>query len=188
ASREQKEMNEQQQMSELKTGNQNRAFVSRRRQNSAVMLYKAENKPWNEASVAPYLSRVNTGALRKTLPFLDVHTERLENDSDREQQKSLQQEERAALQNSTKAGRLQTIRAERVALSQEQNSLGSLIVRKQQKTLWFFRRVNLVFDLQKASIFEYYRNIAAGRVLEAENAALPPTDDVNTKKNGNKKP
>ena len=59
ASREQRKMNERERMKTLKTGTQNIAYSARRRAGSTVLVYKAENKPWSEASVAPYLGRVN---------------------------------------------------------------------------------------------------------------------------------
>ncbi|MEG2204847.1 MAG: hypothetical protein RRY21_06780, partial [Oscillospiraceae bacterium] len=170
ASREQREMSERDQMRELKTGNQNRAFVARRRQNSSVVLFKAENKPWGEGSVAPYLGRVNTGALRKTLPFLEVREQQTQRMQAAQQQQALQQDEHKAQQRPRDFRELRDIRAQRVALSREQDQLGALIVRKQQRSLWFFRRINLVFDLQKQKMFAHYRNRMAERRLEAENA------------------
>ncbi|MEG2037723.1 MAG: hypothetical protein RRZ93_07005, partial [Ruthenibacterium sp.] len=92
ASREQHELSEQQQMGEIKTGNQNRAFVARRRQDSAVVLFKAENKPWSELSLSPYLNRVHTGALHKALPFLGAWEQLHARNEAAQQQRTLQQQ------------------------------------------------------------------------------------------------
>ncbi|MEG0338322.1 MAG: hypothetical protein RR573_00225 [Oscillospiraceae bacterium] len=182
-SAEQRIMNESEQMSEIKTGNQNKAFVSRRRQNSAVLLYKAENKPWSEQSVAPYLNRVNTGALRKTLPFLNIKESKLEQSDARIEQKRLQNDEQNLECKQSDAAKLRIVRAKRVELSCRQNEINSLIMRKERLAQWFFRRVNLVFDLQKQKMFEYYRGKKAGFVQEAENAAaIVPNDNKEKKK------
>lgn len=71
-------MNDRQRMSQLKTGNQNRAFSAGGGPNSSVLLYKAENKPWSEQSIRPYLQRQSLEALQKTMPFLNAAQERTE--------------------------------------------------------------------------------------------------------------
>ncbi|MEG0304754.1 MAG: hypothetical protein RR576_06165 [Oscillospiraceae bacterium] len=183
AGEEQHVMNESRQMGERKTGNPNKAFVSRRRQDSAVVLYKAENKPWNEQSVAPHLHNTNTGALRKTLPFLSAHEDKQEQSEENENQKALQSEEHALQYKRSDAEELRIVRARRVALSHEQNDINSLIMRKESREQWFFHRVNLVFDLQKHKMFEYYRDKKASFVQQAENAApITPKDDKDKKK------
>ncbi|GKH50551.1 hypothetical protein CE91St46_16620 [Eubacteriales bacterium] len=178
ASREQHEINDRAKMSEMKIGNQNRAYVSRRRKNSAMLLYKAENKPWSESSVAPYLTRANTGALRKVLPFLGVDTELAERGQLLLRARSLMEQSRQAFL----TGRTQdqrAIRARQLSLLREQEQVGSLIWRKQQQTRLFFRKANMVFDLQKAAMFQYYRGQAdSGRRQEESVPVEPPQDEV----------
>lgn len=171
ASRDQRQFNERQGMSQLKTEGENRAFSSRRRQGSAVLLYKAENKPWSERSVKPYLRRFSMEALAKTLPFVGVEPELVERrrlmSDDRELSTQEQQEKDAS--------KLAQVRAKRVELSSDLNRLSSLIWRKQSGSRLFFRRINLVFDLQKAKMFEYYRN-RMEPVLESENLTAEPAE------------
>lgn len=155
---EQRAMTDRQRMAQLKTGNQNRAFTAKRRANSAVLLYKAENRPWNESSLQPYLRRSNMEALEKTLPFLGAAQQQKKRLEALQTDLQLGERERQALQ-AGNAGEAALVRAERRALSEQLNVLGSLIWRKQSQTRLFFRRLNLAFDLQKQKMFEYYRNL-----------------------------
>lgn len=165
ASQEQRKMNDRQRMGQLKTGNQNRAFSARRRANSSVLLYKAENKPWTEQSVRPYLLRQNLEALRKTMPFLNSREEIFERQKALARDRELSAGERPAA-----PGERAEIRAERRELSRELDFLGALVWRKQAQSRLFFRKINIAFDLQKQKMFEYYRGRIAARRLEAENA------------------
>ena len=178
-SREQRGMQDQRRVKEQKTGNQNQAYLSKRREDSAVLLYKAENKPWSEASIAPYLSRVNTGALRKTLPFLHSARWIQQGERMRRQDRLLQEQERELFAQH-KDEELRQVRDRRVDLASQIQETSSLVWRSQQQSRWFFRRINLVFDLQKAKMFEYYRNQMRERQQEAENVALPQQEDEET--------
>lgn len=171
----QHEMNETQQMRALKTGNQNLAYSARRRRNSAVLLYKAENKPWSEQSLAPYLRRVNLETLGKTLPFLD----RSEADalaSARAEQRELSQSERENLLRKDSAGTA-AVRLRRRQLSYQQNALAAVLARKYAQSQLFFRKINIAFDLQKAKMFEYYRR-------ERERRAQTAPEMTGTEENG----
>lgn len=174
ASQEQRAMNDRQRMSQLKTGNQNRAFSSRRRADSTVLIYKAENKPWAERSIRPYLMRQNMEALQKTMPFLNARAERAERAQALERDKSLSAMEQ-------KGGNRAAVRAQRLALSRELDTLGSLAWRKQAQARLFFRKMNIAVDLQKQKMFEYYRGKAASGQLEAENVPVLPAEQDDQK-------
>jgi len=164
-------------MKTQKRGNQNLAYGSRRRENSATLLYKVENKPWSEASVAPYYRRVNLETLRKTMPFLDRG----------EQQQELQQNAAAAraLQGQLRTDYLTpqaaVLRAGQMELLREREEIGAVRRRKQQQSLLFFRKINMAFDLQKAKMFDYYREERRRRALTVE--LVPPAgEDAKEKK------
>lgn len=177
ASREQRGMNDRQRMSQRKTGNQNRAFSARRRANSSVLLYKAENKPWTEQSIRPYLLRQNLEALRKTMPFLNAREEIFQRQKLLEQDRALSRREQTVLP----AERAQ-VRAQRLELSRELDLVGALAQRKQAGSLIFFRKINMAFDLQKQKMFSYYRGRAAARRLEAENLPVAPPEQDEEKR------
>ncbi len=178
ASREQRQLSQQQSMSQLKTEGENRAFTARRRRNSAVLLFKAENKPWSERSVRPYLMRANMEALGKTLPFVNAEQEQQERRSMLWRDRALSRQE----QQEQDAVKLEGVRAQRLELLAQLNLMGSLIWRKQAASRLFFRRINLVFDLQKARMFEYYRNRMAAPPPEADNLTAQPPEPKEDKK------
>lgn len=155
ASAYQRSMNEAQQMRTLKSGTQNLAYSARRQRNSAVLVYKAENKPWSEQSLAPYLRRINLETLRKTMPFLD-RSEQQELLQSRLERKKLEQQVRQSLLEKRAAETAQ-LRMQQKELSHRQDALTALLMRKQTQSQLFFRKINLAFDLQKAKMFEYYR-------------------------------
>lgn len=173
ASRDQRRMNDLQRMGQVKTGTQNRAYTSRRRTNSAVLIYKAENKPWSENSIKPYLMRTNMEALRKTLPFLDSAQE-----LDRRAQLMRADRELSAREMAEVNGPGQAaVRDRRRELYDELNELESILWRKQALSRRFFRRLNIAFDLQKQKMFEYYRQRIARRTAEAETAAAAQPEE-----------
>lgn len=179
----QRTMVEADRMRELKGQNQNVAFASRRRKQSATLLYKMENKPWTEESVAPYTGRADMEALRKTMPFLNRREERSRREELRREKKRLELEIREALKKD--AGKAAALRAKENRLWREQNEVNAILTRKQAQSLLFFRKVNMAFDLQKAKMFEYYRKERARRTVEAVNAPAD-TDQSGTgdQKNG----
>lgn len=172
-------------MRALKTGTQNLAYSARRWQGSAVLLYKAENKPWSEQSIAPYLSRVNLETLRRTMPFLD-RSEAQERAENREEKKRLEREIRQSLLQRDNA-RTAVLRRQELELSRRQDVLGALLTRKQSQSLLFFRKINLAFDLQKAKMFEYYRRMRNSRARRAEEARAAAATEETTPHGSNQR-
>ena len=176
-------------MKELKTGayaNQNIAWSSRRIANSSVILYKAQNKPWDESSVRPYLGRANLGALRKTMPFLLRNEEQqrrlglLDEQSERKKQieetlnerkKDEGSGEKSAEDFAQKNAAVALLRAEQLAAERRMEDVEAIFSKKQLMSINFFHRINMVFDLQKIKMFDYYRAVRIERALKAENAA-----------------
>lgn len=178
ASAYQRRMKETQQMRTLKTGTQNIAYSARRWQASAILLYKAENKPWSEQSIAPYLKRVNLETLRKTMPFLD-RSEAKEREENREEKKRLEEKVQQSLRQRDNA-RTAELRLQERELSRRQDLLGALLTRKQTQSQLFFRKINLAFDLQKAKMFEYYRRMRNRRAQRAEEARTTAATEETT--------
>lgn len=178
ASAYQRRMKETQQMRTLKTGTQNIAYSARRWQAGAILLYKAENKPWSEQSIAPYLKRVNLETLRKTMPFLD-RSEAKEREENREEKKRLEEKVRQSLRQRDNA-RTAELRLQERELSRRQDLMGALLTRKQTQSQLFFRKINLAFDLQKAKMFEYYRRMRNRRAQRAEEARTTAATEETT--------
>lgn len=178
ASAYQRRMKETQQMRTLKTGTQNIAYSARRWQASAILLYKAENKPWSEQSIAPYLKRVNLETLRKTMPFLD-RSEAKEREENREEKKRLEEKVQQSLRQRDNA-RTAELRLQERELSRRQDLLGALLTRKQTQSQLFFRKINLAFDLQKTKMFEYYRRMRNRRAQRAEEARTTAATEETT--------
>ena len=178
ASAYQRRMKETQQMRTLKTGTQNIAYSARRWQAGAILLYKAENKPWSEQSIAPYLKRINLETLRKTMPFLD-RSEEKERAENREEKKRLEEKVRQSLRQRDNA-RTAELRLQERELSRRQDLLGALLTRKQTQSQLFFRKINLAFDLQKAKMFEYYRRMRSRRAQRAEEARTTAATEETT--------
>ncbi len=158
ASKYKRELKENTMFRSRKDENENVLYSTKRREDTAVILYKAENKPWTENSIAPYLMRVNQGALRKTMPFLLRQEEENRLDRLKEQRRELHEHEREAVQ----TGNVDVMSQVRLLQRQqnyEENMIGSMITKKVQRSRWFFRRLNYAFDIQKQAMFEYYRNI-----------------------------
>ncbi len=142
---------------QLKTGNQNIAYSAKRRANSASILYKYENKPWSAASLAPYLQNIQTGAFAKTMPFLGTHQEEAERKRLAAQKRSNMDTIRDAIRDN-KQDTLQETRAMQVKIETDRQLVESLLYRKAAQERWFFRRMNIAFDLQKVKMFQYYRD------------------------------
>lgn len=184
----QRQMKETQQMRALKTGTQNMAFSSRRWQNSTVLVYKVENKPWSEQSILPYLRRINLETLQKTMPFLD-RPEAEERQRGFEQKRELEDQIRQGLARGDGA-RVAILRRQEKELSHHQDALAALLLLKQAQSRAFFRKINIAFDLQKAKMFEYYRRVRDRRAMRAaETRAMNSTEenapDANAKRRDN---
>ena len=176
ASAHQHSLSEEQMRSYRKRGNENRLFTARRRADSAALLYKAERKPWTAWSLRPYLYGPTAGALRKTMPFLDRAQETQRRAENRERKKRLEREAAEALRSGDNRA-LAEARAGERALSSEQNTLGALLAFKQQRELLFFRKVNYAFDIQKARMFEFYREQRARRIAAGEERETAPAEN-----------
>lgn len=176
---------ETQMMREQKYGNENVAYESRRRADSTVLLYKNENKPWTQASVEPYLRRVNMGTLRKTLPFLARRETVQDRQAARQRAGTLALTLRRQMQNGEYSSMAAT-RADQMDNLREQETLSSLGVCMASQSLLFFRKINLAFDLQKAKMFEYYREQRRRRALVAEETVPVPQSEPGDVKNAGK--
>lgn len=163
-----KKLNEEQMAGYEKTETQNTAYTSKRRNDSAAVLYKAENKPWTRNSVKPYLNRVNMDSLRKTMPFLN------ERDEIRQLEKAKQTDKKLKLevQKSTSSGKQQELfklRTDQHSNLREQEYLNVVLYQKATQSNLFFKKINVAFDSQKQEIFEFYKTKRLKAILEAEN-------------------
>lgn len=168
ASQYQKEMNEYRRRTLLKGDNENRAFVSNRRENAVVLIEKKENKPWTVRSVKTYLNRTNTEAAKKTLPFFsreeeweelkEVKSQQKEIEEDiRELRLSLSKEEEASSDRIRTEQQIQTQRRYYVENLAKENLLEALLIRKNTAEKSFLRKINYAYDFQKKDIESYYR-------------------------------
>jgi hypothetical protein len=177
ASRHQKEIKEHQMARAQKTGTQNLAYSAKRRGGSAVILYKMENQPWTQRSIAPYLRRVNLEALRKTMPFLDRSGDLADRAKTHREQKDLHQKLSAAMAGKN-YGEMAAIRAQQTDLIARQNHLNALLYRGETQQRLFFRKLNYALDMQKHEMFAYYRNRrTGGKTAERDTAPVEPPRD-----------
>jgi len=152
----QKTMKEYQRQAEQKKGNENRAYVSGRWKNAAVLLEKAENKPWSAKSMEPYFDNTNMEALLKTMPYLDGRQEQSQLQETREEMKRLKE---AVRQNALQGKRAENAHIHRQMreLSEESSLLQAILYRKDAGKRGFVRKINYAFDIEKKDMFEYYR-------------------------------
>lgn len=182
ASAYQRRLRQTEQRRQIKSGTQNIAYSARRREASATILYKAENKPWSEESVRHYMARVNMETLRKTMPFLDRQQELDQRTSLHSRQRETgRQVQQMLQQNGGEA--VQALRAEQVRQKAESETLDAILVRKHSQSRQFFRKINMAFDLQKQKMFAYYRNEKEKRAEEAATAAANAANDAEKDEN-----
>ncbi|MBR5509814.1 MAG: hypothetical protein IKV59_07155 [Lachnospiraceae bacterium] len=171
ASKYQKEMKDYQKRSLLKGDNENRAYVSKRREKASVLIEKKEPKPWTERSVKAYLGRTNMEAAAKSLPFFSreeeleelrkvkIEMKEIQKDiRDRRVQKIMAEDQ--AQQESEEKKREAEIRGLRqMALEdlQKENLLEAILTRKYTAAKAFVRKINYAYDFQKKDIESYYR-------------------------------
>lgn len=174
----QREMHEYESKSLLKGENENRAYVAKHRSNVTVLLEKAENKPWTEGSVRPYMNRANLETLRKVMPFLDMREERRRKKSLMAEQKKLRDE---VSEHSRKGEYDQNaeLRRKQISNLSMENLLETMIYRKAMGSRLFFRKINYAMDYQKHEMFEYYRERRIARLQEMEQAADQDDGDEN---------
>ena len=170
ASRYQKEMTEDMKKAMRKGEGTNRAYLSKRRENAAVLIEKRENMPWSKRTVKAYLKRANADSLQKTMPFFIKEEEKQELSSIKEKQKQLQEDIREIrIQQATEAvtedlserveqeEQIRTYRKEAVQNLGVENLLQAILVRKSSMGKNFLRRLNYSYDYQKKDIEAYYR-------------------------------
>lgn len=178
ASRYQREMKEYQMKSLLKGNTANKGFVAKRQSGAAVLIEKAENKPWSEGSVRAYLGRVNLEALQKTMPFFSKEEEKQELVRLREEQRELKEE----IAERSRQGEHQenaALRAQAMEQLYKENILEALLYRKEAGSRYFLRKLNYAFDFQKHEMFQYYkdRRDEAEQAAEAESLPQEPEDE-----------
>jgi len=168
----QKEFKEYQAKRNIKGNNENVAFTSTMKNNSAVKIEKNENKPWTKRSIEPYLFRLNTSALIKTMPFLTIKQEVSNRNSDIKRKKEIENEIQTEI-NKGDFSEISTLRAEENEISHHKDKMNSSITRKTTASNLFFRKLNMAFDFQKHEMFEYYKDLREkNQVQDAENAVL----------------
>ena len=192
ASKYQREMRDYQKKALLKGNNENRAFVSKRKENAAVLIEKKERKPWTYRSVKTYLKRANMEAAQKILPFFSKEEETEELDKIKYYQKTIEEDirenrieqsnsnvekgekERKERENYTRELRYQALRN-----LEKENLLEAILIRKGTMEKNFLRRLNYAYDFQKKDIEEYYREKKRNvqERAEATNAEDVPEDE-----------
>lgn len=181
ASRYQKEVKEYQMMRSRKGNNENVLYSAKRRENTAVILYKAEPKPWTEQSVWPYLMKVNQGALRKTMPFLVRDEEMQELAQSRQEKRQLQSQVEQTIAEGEWEN-LQDLRAQELENLRHQELMQTLLTRKSQQSRLFFRKINYAFDIQKHEMFQFYKDKRQKMQSEKEMAVDEPPKNPNAGK------
>ena len=190
ASSHQKEMDDYQQKALLKGDNENRAYVSKRWENAAVLIEKKENKPWTQRSVKTYLGRANVEAAKKTMPFFSKEEELAELSRSKKRQREIRKEIRdIRKQMSSGEGKtaemesqIRSLRKEAVACLATESLLETLIYRKNTAEKTFLRKINYAYDFQKQDIENYYREKRKeleGQAMSDSDTELPPEDEDN---------
>lgn len=176
SSRYQKELKEYQMKSLLKGKNQNRAYLARRMEEAAVLIEKADTKPWGEATVAPYLKRKNLESMQKTLPFFDRSEEKERYQENLNMQKALKRK----ISSNARKGEVQNqekLRKEQNEKFREGNRISALLYRKEASSRYYTRKINYAFDIQKHEMFEFYKNKLQEKLKEL--SQLPEESDEN---------
>lgn len=188
ASKYQREMEDYQQKALLKGDNENRAYVSKRWENAAVLIEKKENKPWTQRSVKTYLGRANAEAAKKSMPFFSKEEEVAELEKSRQRHKEISREirdiRREMSSGENKAADMESkvreLRKEAVAGLAKESLLETLIYRKNTAEKLFLRKINYAFDFQKQDIENYYREKRKeieDQAIEAADTVAPPEDE-----------
>ena len=190
SSKYQKEMEDYQQKALLKGDNENRAYVSKRWENAAVLIEKKENKPWTQKSVKTYLSRVNAEAAKKSMPFFSKEEEMEELMKSRQRQKEIRREIRD-IRKQMSAGenksadmeaKIRALRKEALNGMSKISLLETLIYRKNTAEKTFLRKINYAYDFQKNDIENYYREKRKEyetMAVESVDTETPPEDEDN---------
>lgn len=151
-----REMKEYEAKSLLKGENENRAYVSRHQEHVAVLVEKAENKPWTKQSLKPYLNRTHLGTLKRVMPFLNMQEDRKRLMELHQEQRKLRDE----VSEHSRRGEYEKnaeLRRQQLQNMEKENLLNSMIYRKEMGSKLFFRKLNYAIDYQKHEMFEFYR-------------------------------
>lgn len=168
SSRYQREMKDYQKKSLLKGNNENRAYISKRKDMATVLIEKKENKPWSKRSIKTYLSRANMEAVRKTLPFFSKEEEQEELQELQTEQKAIQEnirelrlelavEELEAQERTQKESQIRQHRKFAVENLGKENLLEAILIRKSAAEKGFLRKINYAYDFQKKDMESYYK-------------------------------
>lgn len=183
-SRYQREMKEYQQKPEQKKGNENRAWVSARWKNAAVLVEKAENKPWSEQSMEPYFKNGNMEALLKVTPFFNEKDERSQLE---EQKTAIRQMQNEIGKNAEDRTQDAVLHRQIREASQESALLQAILARKDAGRRAFLRKLNYAFDIDKHSMFDYYRE-QRRRAAWEEISTVSPEENPGNEGSGNTSP
>lgn len=188
SSKYQREMEDYQQKALLKGDNENRAYVSKRWENAAVLIEKKENKPWTQKSVKTYLSRANAEAAKKSMPFFSKEEEMEELAKARQRQKEIRREIRD-IRKQMSAGenksadmeaKIRELRKEALSGLSKISLLETLVYRKNTAEKTFLRKINYAYDFQKSDIENYYREKRKefeAMAAESVDTETPPEDE-----------
>lgn len=188
SSKYQREMEDYQQKALLKGDNENRAYVSKRWENAAVLIEKKENKPWTQRSVKTYLSRANAEAAKKSMPFFSKEEEMEELTKARQRQKEIRREIRD-IRNQMSTGenksadmeaKIRELRKEALSGLSKISLLETLMYRKNTAEKTFLRKINYAYDFQKNDIESYYREKRKefeAMAAESVDTETPPEDE-----------
>lgn len=188
SSKYQREMEDYQQKALLKGDNENRAYVSKRWENAAVLIEKKENKPWTQKSVKTYLSRANAEAAKKSMPFFSKEEEMEELAKARQRQKEIRREIRdirkqmSAEENKSAdmEAKIRELRKEALSGLSKISLLETLMYRKNTAEKTFLRKINYAYDFQKNDIESYYREKRKefeAMAAESVDTETPPEDE-----------
>lgn len=190
ASAYQKEMENYQKKALLKGDNENRAYVSRRRENAAVLIEKKENKPWTQNSVKTYLSRANMEAVKKSMPFFVkeeqeelIKSRQRRQEISREIQEIRREQSLGEQKNGDMDGQIRELRKETLTGLAKESLLETLIARKNTAEKTFLRKMNYAYDFQKTDIENYYREKRKEleqQTVEAADGEAAPEDEDNS--------
>ncbi len=169
----QRTLKEYQMMRSLRDRSVNAAYMSKRRADSAVILFKSDNSPWSERTINPYLGKVNLETLNKTMPFMGVERQRDNLHNLNSLYSALSKSVTQLIKEGRQHSELNETRAEQTALIKEQNSQGAIIYRMYQRKNAFFRKLNYALDIQKHEMFEYYRNVKENSKVNQNEAQTP---------------
>ena len=177
SSRYQRAMKEYQMNSRQNGANIKRAFVSRKKSETALLLEKGYAKPWSEEIVHRYYNRINMDVLAVTMPCLDRKHDWQQLEELKNEQRRLQEQ----IQDNTNKGEFQVnaeFRQKQVDILTEENLLQHLLMQKESASRNFMNKINLVYETQKHQIFEYYKNKEkdAQKASEATDAVAEDED------------